>query len=87
MAKRNEAQLVLVGRGERRILTAYEAMSPEAVKTTRGASVALSLRDGTLFLNFEANTVPALRALVNSYLRWLSMIEDVLDMLEKGSGE
>ena len=85
MAKRHEAQLVLVGRGRGRILTAYEAMSPEAVKTTRGASVALSIRDGTLFLRFEADTVPALRALVNSYLRWLSMIEGVLDILEKES--
>jgi tRNA threonylcarbamoyladenosine modification (KEOPS) complex Pcc1 subunit len=83
MAKMHEAQVVLVGRSERRVVAAYEAISPEATKMTGGMRVAPSMRDGTLFLHFEADTIPALRALVNSYLRWLSMIEDVLDMIEK----
>jgi len=61
----------------------YAAMSPEAVK---GAGVTISMRGGSLFLHFEADTVPALRALVNSYLRWLSMIEKALDIMENVSG-
>ena len=85
MAKRHEADLVLAGRGKRRVVAAYNAMSPEALRATRGARVDVSIRAGALFLHFESDTVPALRALVNSYLRWLSMIEEVLDIVEKGS--
>jgi len=83
--KRHLARLALAGRGKRRLLAAYEAMSPEALRTARGASVTLSMRGGTLFLHFEADTVPALRALVNSYLRWLSMIEETLNVVEHRS--
>ena len=85
MAKRHEADLALVGRGGRRAVTVYEAMSPEAAKATEGTKVDLSMRDGTLFLHFQADTVPALRALVNSYLRWLFMIEEVINIVEKES--
>jgi len=85
MARRHEAALALTGRGERRIIAAYKALSPEATRTTRGASVALSIGDGTLFLRFGADTIPALRALVNSYLRWLSMIEEILDIMEEST--
>ncbi len=85
MARRHEAELALVGRGERRVVAAYEAMSPEAAKAAQGTKVDLSIRDGTLFLHFQADTVPSLRALVNSYLRWLFMIEEVLNLVEKES--
>ena len=82
MTGEHEAQFIFRGRGERRVVAAYKALSGEAARTMAGTSVSLSLRDGALFLSFKADSVPALRALMNSYLRWLAMVDRVLDVVE-----
>ena len=81
MSKRYEAQLIITGRKDRMIATIYEAMSPETVKTTGGSKTTLSTHNGNLCFRFEADTIPALRALMNSYLRWLSMMDEVIGVL------
>jgi len=82
MAEEHEAQLIFRGSAERRTAAAYKALSSEAARTIEGTSVSISMRDGALFLSFKADSVPALRALMNSYLRWLVMIERALDVVE-----
>ena len=82
MKKRHEAQVTLAGGDRRRVVAAYEAMGPEIGRTTEGTSVQISLHEGALRLHVRADTIPALRALMNSYLRWFHMIDAVLDILE-----
>ena len=80
------AQIVFVEHGNRRGDAVLNALKPETLKTPGNANVAISRVAGGLLLCFQAHTIPGLRALVNSYLRWLSMIDQVLDFLE-GSGD
>jgi tRNA threonylcarbamoyladenosine modification (KEOPS) complex Pcc1 subunit len=85
MLRQHEAQLIISG-AERRMEAAYKAMRPETLRKNQGARTVLSIRDGTLAISFEADTIPSLRALVNSYLRWLFVIEKTLDIVENKSG-
>ncbi|MCJ7632205.1 CTAG/PCC1 family protein [Candidatus Bathyarchaeota archaeon] len=84
MAKQHEAQLIISG-SDRRMEASYKAMRPETLRKTQGICTVLSMRDGALLISFEADTIPSLRALVNSYLRWLFMIEKTLDIVENKS--
>ena len=61
----------------------YSALKPETVSATTKRSKAHIEVDGkTLTLRFEARDTTALRAALNSYLRWTRLIVEVLDFLE-----
>lgn len=85
MARQHKAQLIISG-AERRTEAAYKSMRPETLRKTQRTRTVLSMRDGALLISFEAYTIPSLRALVNSYLRWLFIIEKTLDIVENKSG-
>jgi tRNA threonylcarbamoyladenosine modification (KEOPS) complex Pcc1 subunit len=76
------ARIVFVEHGNRRRDAVLSALNPEAMKTLGNAEVAISCAAGGLVLRFRAHTVPSLRALMNSYLRWLNMMDQVLEILE-----
>jgi len=60
------------------------ALEPEIRKTlTRRSRATLATEDGFLVLNVEARDTVALRAALNSYLRWINSITSVLEVLEK----
>jgi tRNA threonylcarbamoyladenosine modification (KEOPS) complex Pcc1 subunit len=61
-----------------------KALSPEAAKpTTLRSRVRIGSAGGVLTLEFEARDTSALRAVVNSYLHWISLSIDTLSKLEQ----
>lgn len=57
-----------------------ESLSPEVERPTSGRScVAVSAVGGRVVISVEASDVAALRAALNSYLRWVGAILDVVD--------
>jgi tRNA threonylcarbamoyladenosine modification (KEOPS) complex Pcc1 subunit len=56
-----------------------EVLLPEAESTkSKGSKVSLKAEGGVLSLEIEAPTVASLRALLNSYIRWISTSLDVV---------
>jgi len=60
-----------------------QALKPE-IKTipARRSSVRIEGEGRILTLNFEAKDTTALRASVNSYLRWIALVNDACSALE-----
>lgn len=62
----------------------YKALEPEIEKTTFGRSKAsLDRKEALLVLRIKAKDTVALRASVNTYLRWTNSMINVLQKLEK----
>ncbi|MDD1770371.1 MAG: hypothetical protein LUO79_04720 [Methanomassiliicoccales archaeon] len=57
--------------------TVYGALSPEAGRDIPRTKVRASMEDGSMVLKVEATDLPALRAALNSYLRWIMVAEEV----------
>jgi KEOPS complex subunit Pcc1 len=55
----------------------FGALAPEAGRDIPRTRVHASLEDGDLVLRVEANDLSALRAALNSYLRWIMVAEQV----------
>ena len=78
-----EAAVKFEFESERVLETVYNALKPETVSAPTKRSKAHIKVDGkTLTLRFEARDTTALRAALNSYLRWIRLIVEVLDFLE-----
>jgi tRNA threonylcarbamoyladenosine modification (KEOPS) complex Pcc1 subunit len=61
-----------------------KALEPEAMKpATARSRVSIKGEKGFLTLEFEARDTSALRAVVNSYLHWVSLSMDTLAKLEQ----
>jgi tRNA threonylcarbamoyladenosine modification (KEOPS) complex Pcc1 subunit len=59
------------------------SLVPEVERPTSDRSfVDVSVEEGKLMIRIEASDVAALRAAINSYLRWVSTILDVVDSIE-----
>lgn len=69
-----KATLVLTGPGAG---TIYGAISPEAGREIPRTKVCAEECEGGLVLQIEATDLSALRAALNSYLRWMKVAEDV----------
>ena len=82
-----EATLTLdLGRGrEARARAVVRALAPEAGHDLPGSQVAVRISPGGrgLDIEVEADTLRALRACVNSYLRWATL---AIDVSEKAGG-
>jgi len=62
---------------------AYQALLPETRSRVTGRSnVELKVKGSTLTLNLKASDLSALRASVNSYCRWASMLRQLLSSIE-----
>jgi len=58
------------------------SIRPELIKPpTSRSRVSMARRDETIEMTFEAKEISALRAALNSYLRWVSAVESVLRTL------
>ncbi len=57
--------------------TVYGALSPEAGRDIPRTKVRASMEDGSMVLRVEATDLSALRAALNSYLRWIMVAEEV----------
>jgi len=62
-----------------------KALKPEVEvhPSTRRSKVNVNSKQNSLILSFEAEDTPALRASINSYLRWIMLINDSFQTLEE----
>ena len=59
------------------------SLVPEVEQPTSERSVVkVSTEKGKLTISFEASDIAALRAAINSYLRWVGAILDVVDSIK-----
>jgi tRNA threonylcarbamoyladenosine modification (KEOPS) complex Pcc1 subunit len=69
---------------KRQLDVVFEVLEPEVKKPVTMRSGTTLEKDGELLvLNVEARDTVALRAALNAYLRWISSIVSVLEVLEK----
>ncbi len=55
------------------------ALQPEiAVSQASGSCVQIHVQDNLLSLEFYAQSTATIRALINSYLRWITMIQEAI---------
>jgi len=72
---------------QRQLDTVFEALKPEVDKQAAMRSKAcLEKEREFLILKVEAEDTVALRAALNSYLRWIDSVALVLEVLERDSG-
>jgi len=72
---------------EERLKIVLGALEPEARTPPSSRSrVRLEGRDTSLILSFGATDTSALRAAVNSYLRWVSLVNDMCSTLDSLRG-
>lgn len=74
-----------------RVVTPHEkavlgALSPEVGREIPRTKVDLVTMDGEIVLNVEASDLGALRAALNSYLRWISISEEIGNMVGEEDG-
>ncbi len=82
--EQQEAQLAIIMSEEREALMTYVALRPETLREAKESEVVLSVHAKTLLIDFKADTVSGLRALINSYLRWMTMINRTLEVVDSG---
>lgn len=67
---------------ENKCVTVYKALLPEVTKSVESRSKLHLKKDGTsLVLKIEASDTVALRSALNSYLRWIDSLNNVLSLL------
>jgi KEOPS complex subunit Pcc1 len=57
--------------------TVYGAISPEAGREIPRTKVSVNMDGGRMVLRLQASDLSALRAAINSYLRWVKITEDM----------
>lgn len=70
---------------KKRLETVLKALKPETEThpSTRRSKVKVTSKQNSLILNFEAEDTSALRASINSYLRWIMLINDSFQAIEE----
>jgi len=80
---RAEATVKFEFKSEQVLKTVFNALKPETLSApTRRSKTYIEINGKTLTLKFEAKDTTALRAALNSYLRWIRLIVEILDFLE-----
>lgn len=70
-------------RSQKNLKTVLEALEPETrAPATSRCKVRVKGEDTKLILSFEARDTSALRASINSYLRWIRLINDACSVVE-----
>jgi tRNA threonylcarbamoyladenosine modification (KEOPS) complex Pcc1 subunit len=71
----------------RKAETVFIALKPEVYAARAFKSrVQVRLKDKTLILVFRAPTISSLRASINSFCRWVSQLQKVLELAESKVG-
>jgi tRNA threonylcarbamoyladenosine modification (KEOPS) complex Pcc1 subunit len=69
---------------EKKLKVVLEALKPETkTSSTRRSKVQMKGEGNSLTLNFKARDTSALRAAVNSYLRWILLTKTVLESVSE----
>jgi tRNA threonylcarbamoyladenosine modification (KEOPS) complex Pcc1 subunit len=68
---------------EKQLTTVLNALEPEAKRPTVTRSRVRLEKDGTfLVIAIDATDTTALRAALNSYLRWVNSLENIIKLLQ-----
>lgn len=59
--------------------TFFLAFKPESEEKGKGFSVELSIEEEKLIIRLNAKSLSRLRAVINSYLRWIKSILEVIE--------
>jgi KEOPS complex subunit Pcc1 len=78
-------EIILHFPSEKRLEIVLKALKPETEmhRSTRRSKVKVTGEQSNLILSFEANDTSALRASINSYLRWIMLINDSFMVIEE----
>jgi len=70
---------------KKRLDMVLKALRPETEMhpSTERSKVNVTSKQNSLILSFEANDTSALRASINSYLRWIMLINDSFQAIEE----
>jgi tRNA threonylcarbamoyladenosine modification (KEOPS) complex Pcc1 subunit len=70
---------------KKRLEVVLKALKPETERHqfTRRSKVNIGSKQNNLLLNFEAADTSALRAAINSYLRWVMLMSDSFQAIEE----
>ena len=80
---KDEATIKFKFESEKALETVFNSLKPETLSAPTNRSRTYIEADGkTLTLRFEARDTTALRAALNSYLRWIKLIIEVIQVLE-----
>jgi tRNA threonylcarbamoyladenosine modification (KEOPS) complex Pcc1 subunit len=83
---KTQAIVCLSFSSEKQIKVVLEALKPETkTPATRRSKVQIKSEGNKLTLNFKAKDTSALRAAINSYLRQVNMLVDLLKLVEEPS--
>ncbi|WP_400207440.1 KEOPS complex subunit Pcc1 [Candidatus Methanomassiliicoccus intestinalis] len=58
----------------------WSALFPEIGREVPRTHVEISRKDGGITLSIDATDIGALRAALNSYIRWIAVSEDIANM-------
>ncbi|NLB75226.1 MAG: hypothetical protein GX799_01990 [Crenarchaeota archaeon] len=84
MSENAKATINLVFYSENQVNILWSALSPETkALPTRRISIKLEKNSNCLVLVVEAEDTVALRATLNSYLRWIGSTLSVLEVIQK----
>jgi KEOPS complex subunit Pcc1 len=65
------------------LISLLRALKPELKKSTKRSKVKLDRDGSVIILNVEAKDTIALRATLNTYLRWIDSTIDALEVITK----
>jgi KEOPS complex subunit Pcc1 len=83
MATRATATILLDFSSKKKLTTLFSALNPEAnAPITRRARVKLEQNKLSLVLTVDAKDTVALRATLNTYLRWINSTLNIIDVVE-----
>ena len=69
---------------EKQLKVVLEALKPETRRPlTRRSKVQMESEGNSLTLNFKASDTSALRAAINSYLRWILLTKTILESISE----
>lgn len=78
-----KANVRLKFQSREKLESVFKALEPETrTALTQRSKVSISKEGNSLNLIFEATDTSALRAAINSYLRWILLTREVLESME-----
>ncbi len=77
------AHVTLPGLPPKKAQHAYRALIPEMGEVAGKSTVSIAETDGSITLTIRADSLSALRAALNAYLRWLIMVDQVEDIADR----
>lgn len=80
---RAEATINIEFKSEKILETVFNSLKPETLSApTKRSRAHIWVNGKTLMIKFEARDTTALRAALNSYLRWIKLIVEIIQFLD-----